>query len=257
MKAIAAFCLLVVTIFAVPTDSLAAEGRGVRQWIVCLQCSPDIDESLHIARSSSAAAIVLQLNVYDANGIFLGSAIFPDPAGTFLAQQVPFLTTQVLAQAALPAGLYAGVLFNASSGTQIFYEQLGINAQGIAGILTGRGDGYNYAGTTLALTLYPENGTGLLNFFICNNPANNMATFLGIPGPAPGAQGIAQLITAAGDLSIANFPAQNLFQRSVTQLNPGGAAGGSLILGAPGGTLIECVKTIRIQDFGIVAGYTY
>jgi hypothetical protein len=261
MKVVAAFGLLLVAILAAPTASIASEAIGIAHTITCLQCAPDIVESLHVARSTGAASVVLQLNVYDANGIALGNFIKADPAGTFLAQQVAFTTSQVLSGAGLPAGLYAGILFDSSLLTNIFYEQIGLNASGVAGILTGRGNLYNYftaaQGGSFALTLFPESGTGLLNFLVCNNPANNMATFLGVPGPAPGAQATARLITAGGDQILNNFATQNLFARPLSAISPGGISGGSLFLLPPGATRMACVKFVRISGFGTVGGYTY
>jgi hypothetical protein len=261
MNIVVAVGLLLMTILAAPTASLAAEAVGIRHTITCLMCAPDITESLHITRSTGAASVVVQVNVYDANGIVVGSFIQADPAGTFLAQQIAFTSSQVLASAGLPAGLYAGILFDASLTTNLFYEQVALNDAGVAGILTGRGNLYNYftsaAGGIFALTLYPEVGTGLLNFFVCNNPANNMATFLGVPGPAPGAQALSSLVTAGGNLVQNNFPTQNLFARPLSQISPAGPAGGSLFIFPPGATVMACVKFIRITGNGSVAGYTY
>ena len=261
MKAAVAFSLLLVVILAVPTAGLAVEAAGIRHWIPCFQCPPDIAQSVHVARSTGAAAIIIQVNIYDASGIILGSAIFPDAAGTFLARQIFFLTTDALTQTGLPSALYSAVLFNASNVTFVFYEQVGLNAQGVAGILTGRGDGYNYfttgGGGVFALTLAPEGGTGLTNFFVCNNPANQMATFLGIPGPAAGAQAAALLITTAWDLVTNNFGTVSTFARLLSQISPAGVSGGSLFINPPGATRMACVKFLRIAGFGTVGGYTY
>ncbi len=266
MKLFSALGLLLVAILTVPTASLAFEARGVRHAIPCFQCAPDIPESFHVARSTAAPAVVLQTNIYDQNGIVLANAIFVDPAGTFLAQQIAFTTTQALTQAGLPAGLYSAVLFDASLVTNIFYEQIALNALGVVGILTGRGTGpgvvpYNYftaaAGGAFALTLVPETQFNVVNFFVCNNPANNMATFLGVPGPTAGAQGVAQLVTAAGTVLLNNFVTRNLFARRLTDLTPDGAAGGSLFLFPPDATIMACVKFIRIDGDGTTGGYTF
>ena len=265
-KVAVAFGLLLAAILMAPTASLAAEARGIRHTITCFQCPPDISQSVHIARSTLAASVVLQTDIYDVNGIRAGSFILADPAGTFLAQQIAFTTSDALTSAGLPNGLYAAILYDASLVTNIFYEQIGLNAAGVAGILTGRGNLYNYfstaGGGVFALVLFPEitgtgASTGLTNVFVCNNPANNMATFLGVPGPGPGQQAVALLITAAGNQVINNFPTQNLFQRFVTQINPAGTSGGSLFINPPGATLMACVKFVRIQGFGTIGGYTY
>jgi hypothetical protein len=265
MKTAVALSLLLLALIAVPTGSLAFEAEGIFHAIPCLQCGPDIIESLHIARSTGGASVVIQVDVYDENGIVRGSFIIPDPAGTFLARQIAFTTSQVLTQAGLPAGLYAGILFDASRATPIFYEQVGLNASGVAGVLTGRGNLYNYFrtgdGGVFALTLYPEiaggGPTGLINFFVCNNPANNMATFIGIPGPAPGDQAVARLVTTLGDVNVNNFATKNIVARPLAQLSAAGVAGGSLFMLPPGNTFMACVKFIRIAGDGIVAGYTY
>jgi hypothetical protein len=261
MRVHVAVGVLLMAILAVPTAGLAVEAFGQRHWIPCVQCAPDVVESVHVARSTGAASITLQLNFYDTNGISSGAALFIDPAGTFLAQQIAFTTSAALAQAGLPSALWAGVLFNSSNVTNVFYEQIAINAQGVAGILTGRGDGYNYfsaaQGGVFALTLVPEGNTGLSNFFTCNNPANNMATFLGITGPGVGAQAVASLITTGGNQVLNNFPTQNLFRRPVGQINAAGTAGGSLFLFPPTTTKMACVKAIVIQGLGTVVGYTY
>ena len=265
-KVAVAFGLLLAAILMAPTASLAAEARGIRHTITCFQCPPDISQSVHIARSTLAASVVLQTDIYDVNGIRAGSFILADPAGTFLAQQIAFTTSDALTSAGLPNGLYAAILYDASLVTNIFYEQIGLNAAGVAGILTGRGNLYNYfstaGGGVFALVLFPEitgtgASTGWTNVFVCNNPANNMATFLGVPGPGPGQQAVALLITAAGNQVINNFPTQNLFQRFVTQINPAGTSGGSLFINPPGATLMACVKFVRIQGFGTIGGYTY
>ena len=266
MRVFSALSLLLVTILAAPTGSPAFEVRGARHAIPCFQCLPDIAQSFHVVRSTHAtASVVLQVNIYDVNGIVLGSAVFVDIAGSFLAQQVAFTTTQALTQVGLPNGLYAAILFDASLGADLLYEQIALNAGGVAGILTGRGTGpgtapYNYfstaAGGAFALTLVPETQFNVVNFFVCNNPANNMATFLGVPGPAAGAQGVAQLVTAAGNAIPNNFTTQNLFAKRLTDLTPDGAAGGSLFIFPPGSTIIACVSFIRFNGGGTVGGYT-
>ena len=265
MKGFMAVGLLLVALLAAPTASLAFEARGVRHAIVCLQC-PDIPQSFHVARSTAAPSVVLQTNIYDQNGIVLGNFIIADPAGTFLAQQIAFTTTQALTAAGLPTGLYSGILFDASLVTNIFYEQIALGPAGVVGVLTGRGTGpgivpYNYfnaaAGGAFALTLVPETQFAVVNVLVCNNPANNMATFLGVPGPAPGQQGVAQLITAGGNIVINNFPVQNTFSALVTAVSPGGQNGGSLFLLPPTTTIIACVKLVRIGGDGTVGGYTY
>ncbi len=262
-KLAAVFGLLLVAILVLPTASVAVEAVGQRHGIPCFQCGPDAPESIHIARSTGAAAVVLQTNIYDANGILVGTFTIADPAGTFLTQQIVFTTTGALASASpapLPAGLYSAVLF-ASPLTDIFYEQAAVNAGGVAGILTGRGDLYNYLGVSRALTLYPEVSggapTGLVNFFVCNNPANNMATFLGIPSPAVGAQAVAQIFTPAGNMVFANFLTQSTFARPLVQLSAAGVSGGSLFISAPGATRMSCVKFVRIGTTVSVGSYTY
>jgi len=266
MKVFSALGLLLVAILAAPTASLAFEVRGARHAIPCFQCLPDIVQSFHVVRSTAAAAsVVLQVNIYDVNGIVLGNAVFVDIAGNFLSQQVAFTTAQALTQAGLPNGLYAAILFDASLVADLLYEQIALNAGGVAGILTGRGTGpgitpYNYfstaAGGVFALTLVPETQFNVVNFFVCNNPANNMATFLGVPGPSPGQQGVAQLVTADGIVVLNTFVTQSLFARRVTDISPGGQNGGSLFLNPPGATIMACVKFIRIGGDGTVGGYT-
>jgi len=265
MKVFSALGLLLVAILAAPPASLAFEVRGARHAIPCFQCSPDIVQSFHVVRTTATASVVLQVNIYDVNGLVLGSAVFVDLAGTFLGQQVAFTTTQALTQTGLPNGLYAAILFDASLAADLFYEQIGLNAGGVAGILTGRGTGpgitpYNYfstaAGGVFALTLVPETQFNVVNFFVCNNPANNMATFLGVPGPSPGQQGVAQLVTADGIVVLNTFVTQSLFARRVTDISPGGQNGGSLFLNPPGATIMACVKFIRIGGDGTVGGYT-
>lgn len=266
MKAALAFVLLLVTILVVaPTDVLAAEARGIRHTITCFMCPPDAVDSYHVARSTGAASVVLQVNIYDINGIVVGNFILADPGGTFLSQQVAFTSSQALQAAGQLPGLWTAILFDASLVTNIWYEQIAVNSQGVAGILTGRGNLYNYfnaaEGGVWALTLVPEfvsgQVTGFVNVFVCNNPANNMATFLGLAGPAPGAQAVAQLITVAGNLVNNNFPTQNLFHRPLAQISPAGPAGGSLVILPPGATRMACVRFIRITGFGTVGGYTY
>ena len=261
MKTAVAFSLLLVAVLIAPTASLAAEARGIRHAIPCFQCAPDAPESVHVVRSTLAVSVVVQVNIYDVNGIVIGNYIQADPAGTFLARQIVFTTTAALVANGLPLGLYAGVLFDASLVTNLWYEQIALGPGGISGILTGRGNLYNYFGAAgaWALTLFPEGSTGLTNFFVCNNPANNMATFLGIPGPAPASQAVIQLVTVNGDLVVNNVPTQNLFARSLSQLSPG-ATGGSLFIFPPAPTLIICVKFVRINVPGLVStvgGYTY
>lgn len=265
MKVFAALGLLLVTILAVPPASLAFEVRGARQAIPCFQCSPDVVQSFHVVRSTAAAPVVLQVNIYDVDGVVVGDAVFVDIAGTFLAQQVTFTTTQALTQAGLPNGLYSAILFDASLGSNLLYEQIALNAGGVAGILTGRGTGpgitpYNYfstaAGGAFALTLVPETQFNVVNFFVCNNPANNMAAFLGVTGPTPGAVGVAELVTASGTVLLNSFVTQNLFARRLTDLTPDGALGGSLFILPPGATIIACVRFIRINGDGTVGGYT-
>lgn len=270
MKAAVAFALLLVAVLLAPTATFASEAFGIRHAIPCFQCPPDAPESVHVVRSTGAGSVVVQVNVYDASGIVVGSFQQVDSAGTFQARQIAFKTSDALAANGLPAGLYAGILFDASLATSLFYEQIAIGPGGISGLLTGRGNLYNYftAGQlgAWALVLYPETAlgspTGLINFFVCNNPANNMATFLGVPSVPPGAQGIAQLVTVAGDLIANNFPTQNLFGRLLTQITPAGASGGSLRLLPPGAgataTVIACVKFVRIASLNSsVGGYTY
>src|SRR5712691_8568932 len=172
MKVLSALGLLLVAILAAPTASLAFEVRGARQAIPCFQCSPDIVQSFHVVRSTASASVVLQINIYDVDGIGLGNAVFVDVAGTFLGQQVAFTTTQALTQVGLPNGLYAAVLFDASLGSVLLYEQIALNAGGVVGLLTGRGTGpgvtpYNYfstaAGGAFALTLFPETQFHVVN----------------------------------------------------------------------------------------------
>jgi len=263
MKTLLAIGLLLVAGLATPTASPALEARGVRHAIPCFMCAPDIVESFHIARSTAPAAVVLQTNIYDTNGILLGNFILADPAGTFLARQVVFSSSQALTQAALPAGLYSAVLFDSLLVTNIFYEQVALNAAGVVGILTGRGTGpgapynYNTALTgVLSLTLAPD-GVGITNFFVCNNPANNMAAFLGVPGPTPGQQGVAQFINTTRELVINNFATPNLFARPLSQISPGGTVGGSLNLIPPGATMMSCVRFLRFTAGATVGGYTY
>jgi hypothetical protein len=258
MKRTAVLALMLLAAFANPTASMALEARGVTHAIPCFMCPPDATETIHIVRSTGAASVVVTVNIYDVNGIAIGSFIQADPAGTFQAQQISFLSSTALAANGLPAGLYAGILFDGSLATQLYYEQVAIGPGGVTGILTGRGDLYNYftaaqAGAW-ALVLYPEvvggNVTGLSNVFVCNVPSNNMATFFGIPGAAPGAQAVAQLVTVGGNLVVNNFPVQNLFMRHLTDISPAGGAGGSLRLLPPGtgatATRIACVRILRI-----------
>jgi hypothetical protein len=251
--------------------SVAAEAVGIRHAIPCFLCPPDAVETVHVVRSTGAASVVVQVNIYDVNGIVVGNFIQADPAGTFQARQIAFLSSTALAANNLAAGLFAGVLFDASLATALFYEQIAIGPGGISGVLTGRGNLYNYftaaVGGAWALVLYPEIGgggalTGLVNFFVCNNPANNMATFLGVPGAAPGAQGVAQLVTVNGDLIVNNFATQNLFGRPLTAISPSGNQGGSLRLLPPGAgaaaTVIACLKFVRIASLNSTVGnYTY
>lgn len=264
MKAAVRFSLLLLAILIAPTASFAVEAQGIFHVIPCFQCAPDAPESVHVVRSTGAAPVVVQVNIYEQNGILVGTFIQADPAGTFQARQIAFNTSTALTSNGLPTALYAGVLFDASLLTQIFYEQIAIGPGGISGILTGRGNLYNYftaaVGGAWALVLYPEIGTGLTNFFVCNNPANQMAAFIGIPGPAAGAQGIAQLVTVNGDLVTNNFSTQSSFARTLVAISPSGASGGSLRLLPPGTTRMACVKFVRINVPGLVSsvgGYTY
>jgi len=270
MKRTTALVLMLLAVLAVPTVSMALEARGITHAIPCFMCPPDAAETIHIVRSTGATAVVVTVNIYDVNGIAIGSFIQADPAGTFQAQQVSFLTSTALAANGLPAGLYAAILFDGSLATQLYYEQMAIGPNGITGILTGRGDLYNYftAAQTgaWALVLYPElvgaNVTGLSNVFVCNVPSNNMATFFGIPGAPPGSQGVAQLVTVGGNLVVNNFPVQNLFMRHLTDISPAGSAGGSLRLLPPGtgasATRMACVKILRIAQLNSsTLGYTY
>jgi hypothetical protein len=270
MKRAVALGLMLFAVLAAPTASVALEARGIRHAIPCFMCPPDATEGLHIVRSTGAAPVVVDVNIYDVNGIFVGAFIIADPAGTFQAQQIAFVSSTALTQNSLPAGLYAAILFDGSLATQLYYEEVALGPSGVTGILTGRGDLYNYftaaqAGAW-ALVLYPEVAggtlTGLSNVFVCNVPSNNMATFLGIPGAAPGAQGVAQLVTVTGDLVLNNFTVQNLFMRNLTAISPGGGGGGSLRLLPPGAgataTRIACVKILRIDSLNSsTLGYTY
>ena len=266
MKTAVMFGLLLVAVLIAPTASFAVEALGIKHAIPCFQCAPDAPDSVHVARNTAPVSLIINVDIYDANGIKLGQFIIPDPAGTFFGRQVVFTTAQALAAAspsALPNGLYAAVIFDSAVVANILYEGIGLGPGGITGVLTGRGNLYGYAGVTRALTLFPESvggtPTGLTNFFVCNNPANNMATFLGVAGPAPGAQGVAQLFTVAGDIVLNNYATQNLFARPLSALSPG-ASGGTLFLVSPGATVMSCVKFVRVNVPGLVStvgGYTY
>lgn len=268
MKALIAIALLLVAILVSPTASLALEARGVRHAIPCFTCAPDVVEAWHLTRSTAGPAVVMQVNIYDVNGIQVGNFVTVDPAGTFFARLISFSSSQALTQAspvALPVGLYSAILFDSAGVTEIFYEQIALNAVGSVGILTGRGTGpgapYGYktaAQGVFALTIAPEGPPfGTSNFFVCNNPANDMATFLGVPGPAPGNQGVAEFVNNAGDLSLTNFAAQSTFARSLLQISPGGASGGSLALAPPGATIMSCVRFLRIAGAPTLGAYTY
>jgi hypothetical protein len=269
MKALTAIGLLLVAALMNPTASLALEARGIRHAIPCFMCAPDVVEAWHLTRSTSTATVIINANIYDASGIRVGNFVIVDQGGTFLARLISFPTSLALAQATpvpLPVALYSAVLFESTQATEIFYEQIGLNALGSVGILTGRGTGptavpYGYktgAERVRALTIAPEGPPfGTSNFFVCNNPANDMAAFLAVPALVLGSIGIAQFIDNNGNIAVSNFPTQSTFARSLLQLSPGGALGGSLELLPIGGSVMSCVRFLRIAGAPTLAAYTY
>jgi hypothetical protein len=269
MKPVVALSLVLLAVSMIPTASFAAEAFGIRHGVPCFQCSPDAVEAVHVVRAVAQTSVVVQVNIYDASGILKGNFTIADPGGSTVARQIAFTSTQALSSISLPSGLYSAVLFESTQTVDTFYEEITLGPGGITGILTGRGDLYGYATSgnpTHALTLFPEQvsgiPTGLTNFFVCNIPANDMATFLAIPGPAAGALAIAEAFTVDGQSVMNNYTTSSTFAQSLSQLSPG-VTGGSLALFAPFspvGQKISCVKWVRINVPGLTSTlghYTY